>query len=157
MLTMLLGGLWHGANWTFVLWGFLHGLALLVHRQWVRWVRPARTKWLSRAGGILAWFATLSWVIGCFTIFRCPDIATAAAFFSGLTESSAQSRVSPNWVWLLAVLALVHWVIRKQGVRLRTAARALPTPLFYGAMGATCAVVMQFISLRSSPFIYFQF
>jgi len=36
LLTMLLGGLWHGASWVFVLWGGLHGVALIVHRQWAR-------------------------------------------------------------------------------------------------------------------------
>ena len=36
LFTMLLGGLWHGASWVFVLWGGLHGVALMVHRQWAR-------------------------------------------------------------------------------------------------------------------------
>jgi alginate O-acetyltransferase complex protein AlgI len=38
MLTMLLGGLWHGSRWTFAIWGTLHGLALVVHREWLRWI-----------------------------------------------------------------------------------------------------------------------
>lgn len=41
MITMLLGGLWHGASWNFVLWGFLHGIALVVHRLWRTYLPPA--------------------------------------------------------------------------------------------------------------------
>jgi D-alanyl-lipoteichoic acid acyltransferase DltB (MBOAT superfamily) len=36
MITFLLGGIWHGAGWTFVFWGFLHGIALVVHRHWTK-------------------------------------------------------------------------------------------------------------------------
>ena len=52
MLTMLLGGLWHGAAWTFVVWGALHGLYLLVNHAWnARWPVPSRRRgdWRCRA------------------------------------------------------------------------------------------------------------
>src|SRR5436190_23620353 len=69
MVTMLLGGLWHGANWTFVAWGGLHGLALVgVH--WFRrlgWSCPAWIGWL-----VTFHFVTLAWVF-----FRAPDFTTA--------------------------------------------------------------------------------
>ena len=42
MITMLLGGLWHGAAWTFVIWGGLHGVALVVHREWQRWTESGK-------------------------------------------------------------------------------------------------------------------
>jgi hypothetical protein len=70
MLTMLLGGLWHGAGWTFVLWGGLHGMYLVLHHWWrrQRWHRP---RWW---GAPLSFFAVvLAWVV-----FRAPDVATAA-------------------------------------------------------------------------------
>ena len=50
MLTMLLGGLWHGASWTFVIWGGLHGLALIVHREWQRLTENARRHFPARDG-----------------------------------------------------------------------------------------------------------
>ena len=53
MITMLLGGLWHGAAWTFVIWGALHGIALLVHREWTRLTDGL--EWATRAMRWLAW------------------------------------------------------------------------------------------------------
>jgi D-alanyl-lipoteichoic acid acyltransferase DltB (MBOAT superfamily) len=44
MITMLLGGLWHGASWNFVFWGGLHGAALAIHKGWVSWNPLARLK-----------------------------------------------------------------------------------------------------------------
>lgn len=70
MLTMVLGGLWHGAGWTFVVWGALHGLYLVVHHAWLALggQRPAR--WWGRGLTFIA--VMLAWVV-----FRAPDLATA--------------------------------------------------------------------------------
>ncbi|NGZ87104.1 MBOAT family O-acyltransferase [Duganella aceris] len=70
MLTMLLGGLWHGAGWTFVVWGGLHGVYLVLHHGWRSLNRnPAPTLW----GRTLTMLAVIvAWVV-----FRAPDLATA--------------------------------------------------------------------------------
>src|SRR5581483_4434035 len=69
IVTMLLGGLWHGAAWTFVAWGGLHGLALAVNAAWqragLRLPRP------------LGWAVTLLFVIAGWVLFRAQDFATA--------------------------------------------------------------------------------
>ena len=59
MLTFLVGGLWHGAGWTFVFWGFLHGLALAVHRLWTRagYAMPRALAWATTFV-----FVTVAWV-----------------------------------------------------------------------------------------------
>ena len=67
--TMLLGGLWHGANWTFVAWGGLHGAALAVNHVW-----QGRGFRLPR---IVAWALTLLFVMACWVLFRSADFATA--------------------------------------------------------------------------------
>ncbi len=89
MITMILGGLWHGANWTFVLWGFYHGLLLCVHRTWSR-LRAGRPGSLLKnllSGLIWFQFAALGWmffransftqiremVFALFTDFTIPD------------------------------------------------------------------------------------
>ncbi|WP_298409446.1 MBOAT family O-acyltransferase [Janthinobacterium sp.] len=70
MLTMLLGGLWHGAGWTFVIWGGLHGLYLVLQQAWQRVFGAARSHWWP---GVLTFLAVmLAWVF-----FRAPDVATA--------------------------------------------------------------------------------
>ncbi|MCC7641857.1 MULTISPECIES: MBOAT family protein [unclassified Janthinobacterium] len=70
MLTMLLGGLWHGAGWTFVIWGGLHGLYLVLQQAWQRVFGAARSRWWPTLLTFLA--VMLAWVF-----FRAPDVATA--------------------------------------------------------------------------------
>ncbi|MEX0144204.1 MBOAT family protein [Massilia sp. LMS1-1-1.1] len=74
MLTMLLGGLWHGAGWTFVIWGGLHGLYLVLQQGWQRVFGAAPGYcWLRWWPGVLTFLAVmLAWVF-----FRAPDVATA--------------------------------------------------------------------------------
>lgn len=74
MLTMLLGGLWHGAGWTFVIWGGLHGLYLVLQQAWQRAFGAARVyRWLHWWPGVLTFLAVmLAWIF-----FRAPDVATA--------------------------------------------------------------------------------
>jgi len=70
MLTMLLGGLWHGANWTFVIWGAWHGAALAIQR-----VLPSPKKALKGIAGVLAIVATFHFLAYGFLIFRAHDMA----------------------------------------------------------------------------------
>lgn len=74
MLTMLLGGLWHGAGWTFVIWGGLHGLYLVLQQAWQRLFGAARGYyWLRWWPTVLTFLAVmLAWIF-----FRAPDVATA--------------------------------------------------------------------------------
>lgn len=76
VLTMLLGGLWHGANWTFVVWGGLHGVALAVNHVWAQ--HGFR---LPRAA---AWFLTMLFVLLCWVLFRSPDFVTAGRVFASM-------------------------------------------------------------------------
>jgi D-alanyl-lipoteichoic acid acyltransferase DltB (MBOAT superfamily) len=92
MLTMLLGGLWHGANWTFVVWGGIHGAGLSIERA-VGWLFRAEEEvapplwsprvWLSRV--VIFHLVCLAWIF-----FRAPSLQEAALFLRGLT----------SWVWV---------------------------------------------------------
>jgi D-alanyl-lipoteichoic acid acyltransferase DltB (MBOAT superfamily) len=78
LVTMLLGGLWHGAAWTFVLWGLLHGAMLVLHRLWRRnAAMPRLAPWLAR--GLTLLCVMLAWVP-----FRAPDLQTALSVYRGL-------------------------------------------------------------------------
>ncbi|PLY40761.1 membrane-bound O-acyltransferase family protein [Janthinobacterium sp. ROICE36] len=74
MLTMLLGGLWHGAGWTFVIWGGLHGLYLVLQQAWQRFFGAARARWWP---GWWSTFLTFLAVMLAWIFFRAPDVATA--------------------------------------------------------------------------------
>lgn len=86
LLTMLLGGLWHGAGWTFVVWGALHGAYLCVNHAWRHvarhlWPRPVLPRALSQA---LAWLATFIAVVVSWVFFRANDFAAAHAMLAGM-------------------------------------------------------------------------
>ncbi|MET0322604.1 MAG: MBOAT family protein [Duganella sp.] len=71
MATMLLGGLWHGAGWTFVVWGGLHGLYLVIQHGWTAWRGARGPRWWGRPLTFLA-------VLAAWVVFRAPDLDTAA-------------------------------------------------------------------------------
>jgi D-alanyl-lipoteichoic acid acyltransferase DltB (MBOAT superfamily) len=86
LLTMLLGGLWHGAGWTFVLWGALHGIYLVINHGWREFRRRLghnlhqSTPWGRRAGCLLTFVAVVvGWVL-----FRAPDVDTALSILCAM-------------------------------------------------------------------------
>jgi alginate O-acetyltransferase complex protein AlgI len=76
MLTFLIGGLWHGAAWTFVFWGFLHGAALCVHRLWM--------KAGIRMNKVLAWFLMFNFINIAWVFFRAPSWNDALKILKGM-------------------------------------------------------------------------
>ena len=80
-VTMVIGGLWHGANWTFIAWGAFHGVLLTINHVW-RSIRGARPSTLT--GCLAGWTLTFSaFAIG-MTMFRSPDIQTAGRMFEAM-------------------------------------------------------------------------
>ena len=156
MTTMVLGGLWHGASYNFIIWGFLHGLALMVERTWNELVarRIPAFGWIGTALGIAL---TYYWVNLAWIFFRAPDLPESLAMAKTyLTFSSEGTGALPIAVWpLLAVLlgthALAYYLKPDQLLtRLKPNSYAM-------AYGALTAVVLAFVPLGYRPFIYFQF
>ena len=84
-LTMVLGGLWHGAGWTFVIWGALHGLYLVINHAWQHLMHRARkTNRDSRLGTAFSWLVTFLAVIVAWVFFRAPDMSTALSVLRGM-------------------------------------------------------------------------
>jgi D-alanyl-lipoteichoic acid acyltransferase DltB (MBOAT superfamily) len=115
-VTMLLGGLWHGAGWTFVIWGGLHGIYLAVNHGWL-FLReksglPARQNLYDRlVGRSLTFLAVMvAWVF-----FRSPDLATALDVLSGMSGMNGISL--PDWTKdQLAWLQQTGWAVRFGGI-----------------------------------------
>jgi alginate O-acetyltransferase complex protein AlgI len=155
MITMLLGGLWHGAAWTFVIWGALHGIALVVHREWTRLTNAvAKANTLMR---YLAWPLTIYWVCVAWIFFRAHDLGRAAATLNQfvLFRGGGNEHLH-RWMALIIVgLALVHWLNSRGWFA--ESWRRLPAPVFAAAYGCTAAIVLLFVPPHYTPFIYFQF
>lgn len=150
MLTMLLGGLWHGAAWTFVIWGGLHGLALSANHLW-------RDKLGKSITTLLGWALTLWFVCYCWIFFRSPDFATASyveGIFRGLTSYGSQS-FSIFIIALPAILFFIHFSWQKCNVFQKI--ECMPDRAFtvFIAIITICAIA--FIPSGYKPFIYFQF
>ena len=84
VITMLLGGLWHGAGWTFVVWGALHGVYLVIHQAWVH--AMARLRWSPAGRGYTVASTVLTFVAVCvaWTFFRATDVPTALDLVRGM-------------------------------------------------------------------------
>ena len=160
MLTMLLGGLWHGASWNFMVWGGLNGLGLLVHKQWSR-IRPYRVEgWMLRGLGVLI---TLLFITFTRIWFRAPDWSTAMSIVNQL---STGWNVIPSLAMLAAwwrpalILAMgfaIHWIPERHKAWYRDRfANLNPFLLAVLSLGAIL-LAYQFMAAESQPFIYFQF
>jgi alginate O-acetyltransferase complex protein AlgI len=155
MVTMLLGGLWHGAGWNFMLWGGLHGGALAAERAW-RNTHPGRGK-PSPLMAVVTWAATFLFVTLAWIPFRSPSTTTTGAVFKGLFAGGDVAWYPPQVVIVLAISVLLHlpFMRRLRGRLFLPRAHLRPVPVFVLTILAWCIILFQ--RTDASPFIYFQF
>lgn len=164
MLTMLLGGLWHGANWTFVVWGFLHGAGLAVTRLWQRRRRPASAKEalastpLRRTMQAIGVFLTFQYVCLAWIFFRAPDFDVAWKLLGQLGTLTFDGANIPSQVLaLLGIGFASQWVRRDWETKLVDVFTWLPTPVRASLLVALAIGIKQLSITEAVPFIYFQF
>jgi alginate O-acetyltransferase complex protein AlgI len=154
MVTMLLGGLWHGANWTFVIWGGLHGLGLVMHRicQRLRGFQSGAPMRYSLAGNAMTFaFVWFAWIF-----FRAPTFTAAATVLGRFAVwGPATLMTAPHFALVMAFLAAAHVLFYRLDLRAATA-RIDPT-IFACGYGAAVALILPFVNVAVQPFIYFQF
>jgi alginate O-acetyltransferase complex protein AlgI len=155
MITMLLGGLWHGGAWTFVIWGGLHGIALIVQREWQRLTDGSPIAHLLMRW--LAWPLTIYGVCVAWIFFRAADLhhaLPALRSFMFLHDAGAQN-LGTWMLWIVVLLAALHWM-NFRGIFWGWWQRG-PAPVFAAGYGCAVAVVLLFVPPHYKPFIYFQF
>jgi len=161
MLTMLLGGLWHGAGWNFVIWGAIHGIGLVVHKEWVRHVGEGKLPIVARL--LTLYVVMAAWIFFCTKSFAGAwTMAKAWLWFEspGTKELAIWSPV-PGWGLLLRCAALLlplllcHWATSR-GWHWKVRA-ALPPLLLTLLFGVLAELLLLFMPLVPRPFIYFQF
>lgn len=163
MITMLLGGLWHGANWTFVIWGAYHGLLLILHRHWKLFVerqpgslpayRAIPTKYL----GIALTFVCVcvGWVF-----FRCQTFSAATTMLTAMFwphDGLAHPHTLTSFWWLTSLVIAAH-VVRATGLWNWFTGHA-PAPAWAFGYSIACSLVLAQSALpdATQAFIYFQF
>jgi D-alanyl-lipoteichoic acid acyltransferase DltB (MBOAT superfamily) len=162
MITMVLGGLWHGASWTFVIWGALHGAALAVtrirqrararHAQYGVVHDPNRwTRWLSTV-------ATFHFVCFAWIFFRAPTLDHAALALGQLLRGSWRiEHVTPKVVLVLAGAAALHGSPLDWKERLREAFVRTPAVVQGLVLAAAAFALHLAASAKPAPFVYGQF
>jgi len=157
--TMLIGGFWHGANWTFVVWGAIHGLGqAIAHLYRERWeTEPQRTFWARPLGGFAGWVLTMSTVLLAWVFFRAPTLGESLAYLQGIFSFRVGAESLP--ISSLHVAAAVAAVaIHLSAAFLPKFAVPWPRPLFAQGLAVGlgyfgCVAIKQ----ADAPFIYFNF
>jgi D-alanyl-lipoteichoic acid acyltransferase DltB (MBOAT superfamily) len=156
MLTMVLGGLWHGASYNFIVWGFMHGLALIVRREWAAH-RPAIGSPLPLSrffSGLLTFY----WVCIAWIFFRATTLPAALDItYTFVTlRSPGTEHVPLGAPWIAVVLLMAaQWADQKYGIVKRI--ESVSWPAFYGGLGTATAFALALVPGGARPFIYFQF
>lgn len=161
MVTMLLGGLWHGSSWLFIIWGGLNGIGLVIHKLWENISPFKNTK--SVPVKIFLMFITLSFISFTRIFFRSPDLVTVNTIFDRISyhfggELFVNVIMGYKFVFSLMLLGyLIHWIPEKIKETYRNwfATRHIA----FIAVMIVCAVFLmyQLMSGEMQPFIYFQF
>ena len=167
IVVFLTSGLWHGAEWAFVLWGGLHGVALAVShaydqaykrlcRKDRRWVALRR----GRPYALAAWFLTQAFFLFTLIPFRSGSVAATGTFLHSLFASSGAARINFTSINLLAcVLLFVAYHVLEIGpaARLRDRFASLPAPVRGLVYGLVVVWLLLYVPVGGSTFIYAQF
>lgn len=154
LVTMLLGGLWHGASWNFILWGGLHGAALAFERFF-----HLDRKFLNGPFALVRWLLTLVYVMICWVFFRAKDLPTAIfmlkkmfMYHAGIYWFQAQFSIVLSFTILFHIIA--YFVIKDRFEYY------MPNLNTFWGLFILVFVILGIIYLNPmyyNPFIYFQF
>lgn len=153
MMTFLLGGLWHGAGWTFVIWGALHGLALCLHRLW------------QNAGGKLpvpvAWIVTFLFVHLAWIFFRAESVDAATMMLAAMVDfDSTNISLAADAALVSSLLAIIAAISFKNTIEIRDGLleyQQVPVVLVLGISLVSAIAFTWVLASTSEVFLYFNF
>jgi D-alanyl-lipoteichoic acid acyltransferase DltB (MBOAT superfamily) len=161
-ITMVVAGLWHGSTLMFVLWGALHGLALVVHKMSRKLFLdhlPSNRWWVKIPSWLLCQlFLLITWVV-----FRSENLSTAILFFQRIvTEFDTECIPAfisqrPLWVAIMSVAILVHSIRERWFYRLQEGFIVLPWWLKSLFLFFVIQLAVEFSNSEVQPFLYYRF
>ena len=170
VLVFAISGLWHGARWTFVVWGLLHGVALASHHWWDVWFRSrcrADRRWVtarrSAPYAVAAWALAQGWFLISLVLFRAADLAGAGRYLSGLLGGGSGISLAFDEIVMLNLVVAFGFVVIHHaegmgiGARWRGRFEVLPAPLRGVTFGLVVVWLLVFAPLARGTFIYAQF
>lgn len=156
-LTMVLGGLWHGAAWTFVVWGAIHGLMLMAEKRLrPRWTPPAESGSAMRLSKIIGWFLTMLVVFNAWVFFRAASFEQAFLMLRQMyVFGDGVAWFEPFTISILVLVSVISVLLAARVLSLqRLAYDRLATPIVLFSMWW---LVLVFPVEGFQPFVYFQF
>jgi alginate O-acetyltransferase complex protein AlgI len=157
VVVMALGGLWHGSDWRFAVWGGVHGLLLCLVRVywWARGKRPEAKGVLAAVPGVLL---TFSAVVLTRVVFRADTLAAAGDFYRQLLQGTGGLANVGPWVWgMLAVAALSHLSPLSWRVQVGELFVRLPVPVRAVVLVAVGLGIRHLGSVETRPYVYLKF
>jgi alginate O-acetyltransferase complex protein AlgI len=161
MITMLLGGLWHGASLKFVIWGGLHGIGLVFNRIWDSIFKShLRTRWIGRVFGV---FITFQFVNFCWIFFRASDIDSVKIMLKQIFENfspGSYMTVLPAYssaLLLMSVAYIIHFLPERTKESYRGLFIKIPMAAQLAVIMAIAILLFQMRTTEVMPFIYFRF
>ena len=167
MTTMLLGGLWHGANLRFIIWGALHGLALAIHKTFTEYFGKKddkKTTLWQRCSSVFFILLTFHFVAFCWIFFRAKDFDIALTIMNNISELSwdfekwkAIVLGYENVCLLMAIGYIWHFFPANMNEQLKNLFNSMPITFKAVIIALVFWVVYATASSDAQPFIYFQF
>ncbi|MCB0596478.1 MAG: MBOAT family protein, partial [Phaeodactylibacter sp.] len=159
----IVSGFWHGANWTFIIWGALNALyflpLLLAGRNRQNLDTVAQGNWLPSARETLQMLLTFGMTVLAWICFRAESVGQAIQYIEGIFQTSLTTfpDVFPIHVLIgIVVVVLVEWIHREKQHGLQLDPNVTPRPLRWGIYMILSFLVAFFMG-EPNPFIYFQF
>ncbi len=158
MVTMLLGGLWHGANWNFVIWGGWHGLCLAVHKEFRSYMKTRKQfQSVFLVNKVLAWALTMLSVVFGWVFFRANTLKDACSFIQRmLCNKSGYIWIEPFVPFAILLLIGQNIVVNNKYCR-RLFYPRLGSVFYWWFLLTLIALTLIFRPTHAAPFIYFQF
>jgi len=161
ILTMLLGGLWHGASFRFVIWGALHGIGLVINKIWNSLFGDRYSR--SKVGRFIGVFITFQFVSFCWIFFRAPDMESVGMMLRQIFQNFSPGSfmtVLPAYGNVF-VLILIGYIIHLLPEKIKESYRGLfiRVPLI-AQLAIVMLVAVMLFHMRTTeimPFIYFRF
>jgi alginate O-acetyltransferase complex protein AlgI len=161
MITMLLGGLWHGASLKFVIWGGLHGIGLVINKIWDSIFKVhLRSRWIGR---VIAIFLTFQFVSFCWIFFRASDLDNVKIMLKQIFENfspGSYMTVLPAYssaLLLMAVAYIIHFLPEKTKESYRGLFIEIPLVAQLAVIMVVAILLFQMRTTEVMPFIYFRF
>lgn len=159
-LTMLIGGLWHGAAWKFVFWGAMHGVGLAIHKA----CKPVLSKIPDNALTIfISWALTFIYVSLLWVFFRAASFSDSVLIIKNIFVDFIPAQLlefplqRPEWCIMMVLLIIFHFLPERWGENLQNWFIKSPWVIKLGVFLIAVQLVIEFMTSEVAPFIYFQF